>query len=64
MTEVIFHRASTKEGKSCPPFFYFVDLPAGHDSPSDVAEHVRLNPGTVRVENAVTGEVLFENEAA
>jgi hypothetical protein len=34
--------------------FYFVEL----TPQCDIEEHVRLNPGTTRVENAATREVL------
>ncbi len=35
--------------------FYVIDLPAD----ADLNEHVDLNPGTLRIEDALTGEVLW-----
>jgi hypothetical protein len=36
-------------------FFY----PAELTPECDIEEHVRLNPGTIRVEDAATGEILW-----
>lgn len=39
--------------------FYPITIYAD-DTPEQIAEHVALNPGTVKVEDAMTGEVLWE----
>ncbi len=36
--------------------FYFIDLPVG----SNIQDHVADNPGTIKVLNAETGELIWE----
>lgn len=47
----VFHRLSA-DGK---PMFYVIDLPAD----DDVSTHAELNPGTLKIEDGLTGEVLW-----
>ena len=47
----VFHRLSD-DGK---PMFYVIDLPAD----DDVSTHAELNPGTLKIEDGLTGEVLW-----
>ena len=46
---VLFHR----ENSFYPIMIY------GDDTPEKIAEHALLNPGTVKVSDAVTGETLW-----
>ena len=46
---VVFHR----EGH-----FYIVNI-FHDDTPADIAHHAQLNPGTLMVRDAMTGEVLW-----
>ena len=43
--------------------FYSLQLPLeGHDEKEVILAHVVANPGTKRVENLLTGEVIFEEK--
>lgn len=48
-----FHR--TIEGE---PVFYVVDLPAD----AILADHAECNPGTTRIDDAITGETLWRQQ--
>lgn len=53
---VVFYRA---EGFYVASLLAPEGLPAGVTPQADLAEHVRLNPGTLKVEDALTGEILW-----
>lgn len=40
--------------------FYPIEIPPGWDTPEKIAEHAALNPGTLRIENAVTREIVWQ----
>lgn len=44
--------------------FYSLDLPMveGYTEKEMILAHVESNPGTIKVENILTGEVIFEKQ--
>lgn len=50
---VTFHREDSATGK---PIFYPIEIPPDET----IEQHVELNPGTLKVKDALTGKTLWE----